>query len=73
MHCLDSQTLSEYISMIVLDDNEKLLINEVLEVLIDVGTFTSTSSVNTQSLQFVTMNKLKSLCQEVCNFLLFTW
>ena len=73
MHCLDSQTLSEYISMIVLDDNEKLLINEVLEVLIDVGTFTSTSSVNTQSLQFVTTNKLKSLCQEVCNFLLFTW
>ena len=73
MHCLDSQTLSEYISMIALDDNEKLLINEVLEVLIDVGTFTSTSSVNTQSLQFVTINKLKSLCQEVCNFLLFTW
>ena len=29
--CLDSQTLSEYISTIVLDDNEKLLINEVLE------------------------------------------
>ena len=73
MHCLDFQTLSEYISMIALDDNEKLLINEVLEVLIDVGTFTSTSSVNTQSLQFVTINKLKSLCQEVCNFLLFTW
>ena len=59
--------------MIALDDNEKLLINEVLEVLIDVGTFTSTSSVNTQSLQFVTINKLKSLCQEVCNFLLLTW
>ena len=73
MHCLDSQTLSEYISMIALDDNEKLLIDEVLEDLIDVGTFTSTSSVNTQSLQFVTINKLKSLCQEVCNFLLFTW
>ena len=30
IHCLDSQTLSEYISMIVLDDNEKLSINEVL-------------------------------------------
>ena len=29
--CLDSQTLSEYISTVVLDDNEKLLINEVLE------------------------------------------
>ena len=29
--CLDSQTFSEYISTIVLDDNEKLSINEVLE------------------------------------------
>ena len=37
MHCLDSQTLSEYISTIALDDNEKLLVNEVLEVLIGVG------------------------------------
>ena len=51
--------LSEYISMVVLDDNEKLLINEVLKVLIGVGTFTSISSFDTQSLQFVTMNKLK--------------
>ena len=41
------------------DENEKLSINEVLEVLIGVGTFTSTSSVDTQSLQFATMNKLK--------------
>ena len=41
MHCLDSQT-SEYVSMIVLD-NEKLSINEVLEIVIGVGTFTSTS------------------------------
>ena len=32
-HCLDSQILSEYISAIPLDDNEKLSINEVLEVL----------------------------------------
>ena len=55
MDCLDSQTLSEYISMIVLDDNEKLSINEVLEVLIGVGTFTSIRSFNTQSLQFVAM------------------
>ena len=62
MHCLDSQTLSEYISMIVLDDNEKLLINEVIEVLISVGTFNSISSFNTLSLQFVRMTKLKSLC-----------
>ena len=58
-HCLDSQTLSEYISTILLDDNEKLSINEVLEVLIGVGTFTSTSSFNIKSLQFVTMNELK--------------
>ena len=49
MHCLDSLT-SEYISMIALDDNEKLLINEVLEVLIGVGTFSSKSSFGTQSL-----------------------
>ena len=38
---LDSQT-SEYISMIVLD-NEKHLINEVLEALTGGGTFTSTN------------------------------
>ena len=48
------------------DENEKLSINEVLKVLIGVETFTSTSSFDTQSLQFVTMNKLKT-------FLLFTW
>ena len=41
------------------DENEKLSINEVVEVLIGAGTFTSTSSFDTQSLQFVTMNKLK--------------
>ena len=49
-HFLDSQTLSEYISTIVLDENEKLSINEVLEVLITVRTFSSTSSFDTQSL-----------------------
>ena len=49
------------------DENEKPSINEVLEVLIGVGTFTSTSNFDTQSLQCVTINKLKkSLCQEVC-------
>ena len=58
-HCLDSQTLSEYISTIVLDDNENFSINGVLDVLMGVGTFTSTSSFNTQSLQFATVNKLK--------------
>ena len=41
MHCLGSQT-SEHISTIVYD-NEELSINELLEVLIGVGTFTSTS------------------------------
>ena len=45
MHCLHSQTF-EYISKFVFDDNEKLLINEVLEVLIGVGTFISTSTVS---------------------------
>ena len=58
-HFLDSQVLSEYISTIVHDDNEKLSINEVPEFLINAGTFTSASSFNTKSLQFVTMNKLK--------------
>ena len=32
------------------DENEKLSINEVLEVLSGVGTFTSTSSFDTQNL-----------------------
>ena len=59
MHRLDSQKLSEYISMIVLDDNKKFSINEVLEVLIGVGTFISASSFDTPRLQFVTMNELK--------------
>ena len=58
-HCLDSQTLFEYISTIVLDDNEKRLVSEVPGVLIGVGTFTSTKSFDTQSLQLVTINKLK--------------
>ena len=61
-HCPGSQTLSEYISTIVLDDNEKLSINEVLDVLIVAGIFTSTSSFGTKSLQFVTMNELKKVC-----------
>ena len=43
----------------VLDDNEKISISEVLDILIGAGTFTSTSSSGTQSLQFVTMNELK--------------
>ena len=54
-----TQTLSEYISTIVLDDNKKYSINEVLEFLTGVGTFTSTSSFHTQSFQFATINELK--------------
>ena len=33
-HCLDSQTVSEYISTIVPDDNEKFSINEKLDILL---------------------------------------
>ena len=36
--CLDSQTFSEYISTIALDDNEKLSISEVLEAYRKSGT-----------------------------------
>ena len=50
--------------MIVLHDNEKLAINDVLEVLIGLGTFTSTSSFNIQSLELVTMNQLKKSMPE---------
>ena len=46
MRFLDFQTLSEYILAIVLDDNENLSFNEVLEVLIAIGTFLSTSSLD---------------------------
>ena len=38
--------------------------NEGLEALTGVGTFTSTSSFDTQSLQFVTMNELKRFLPE---------
>ena len=59
--------------MIALDDNEKLLINKVLEVLIGVGTLTSTSSFDMQSLQFVTVNELKKSMPEGLQLFLFTW
>ena len=59
--------------MIALDDNEKLLINIVLEVLIGVGTLTSTSSFDMQSLQFVTVNELKKSMPEGLQLFLFTW
>ena len=41
-HSLDSQTWTDYISTIALD-NEKLSINEAIEVLTGVGPFTSTN------------------------------
>ena len=56
--CLDSQTLSEYISTIFLDD-ENLLINKVLELLVLALLPAQVSSFDTQSLQFATMNELK--------------
>ena len=68
MHCLDSQTLSTHISTIVLDDNEKCSISEVLEVLIAVETFPSASSFNTQRFQFVTMNELKVYARRFVTF-----
>ena len=53
-------TLSNIIWIyITIDDNEKLSINELLEALIGIGTFSSTSSFDTQCLLFVTMNELK--------------
>ena len=58
--------------MIVLDYNEKLSINKVLEFLIGVGPFTSTSSSDTRSFQFVTKNELKKSVQGGFNFFLFT-
>ena len=61
----------QHLLLFFADEDEKILINEVLEVLISVRTFNSTISFDTQSLQFVTIKK--SLCQEGCNFLLFTW
>ena len=68
MHCLDSQTLSTHISTIVLDDNEKCSISEVLEVQIAVETFPSASSFNTQRFQFVTMNELKVYARRFVTF-----
>ena len=41
------------------DNNKKLSINQMLGVLIGIGTFTSTGSFDMQSLQLVTTNELK--------------
>ena len=62
MHCLNPQTLSECISIIILDDNENFSIVEVPKVLIGVGTFTSTSSCD----EFA---KLSAFCAHVPMFL----
>ena len=51
--------------MIALDDNEKLSINKVLEVLIVVETLTNTSSFNTQSLK---KKKLKKSARRFATF-----
>ena len=59
--------------MIVLDYNEKLSINKVPELPSGVGTFTSTSSSDTKSFQFVTMNELKKAVPGGFNFFPFTW
>ena len=49
----------------------KRSINEVLEVLIGVGTFSSTSNFYMQSLLFVTMNELKKFMPGALQFFLF--
>ena len=59
--------------MIALDDNEKLSIIKVLEVLIGVVTRTGTSSFDTQHLQFVTVNELKKSMPGGLQLFIFTW
>ena len=49
----------QHLILFFANKNEEMLINEVPAVVIGVGTFTSTSSLDTQIPQFVTMNKLK--------------
>ena len=56
---------------ITIDNNDKLSISEVLEVLTGVGTFSSTSSFDTQCPLFVTMNKLKKSMPGGLQFFLF--
>ena len=56
---------------ITIDDNEKLSINEVLEVLSGVGTFSSTSSFDTQCFLFFTMSELKKSMPGGLQFFLF--
>ena len=56
---------------ITIDNNDKLSISEVLEVLTGVGTFSSTSSFDTQCLLFVAMNELKKSMPGGLQFFLF--
>ena len=56
---------------ITIVDNEKLSINEVIEVIIGVGTFSSKSSFDTQCLLFVTINELKKSMSAGLQFFLF--
>ena len=56
---------------ITINDNEKLSINEVLEVLIGFVTFSSTISFDKQCLLFVTMNELKKSMPGGLQFFLF--
>ena len=58
-NCSADLTLSEYIATITLDDGNKILINEVLEVLVGAGSFTNMSCFEKQSLQVVTMEELR--------------
>ena len=53
------------------DENEKLPINELLEVLTGAGTFTRKSSFDIQSLQFVTTNTLKKPMPKVLQLFTF--
>ena len=53
------------------DNNKKLSINEMLGVLIGIGTFTSTSSFDTKNLQLVTTNELKKSMPGVLQLFLF--
>ena len=59
--------------MIVLDYNEKLLIIEVLEVLLVLGLLLVQIVLIHKAFNLYNERVKKSQCQEVCNFLLFTW
>ena len=66
MHCLDSQTVSEYISTIVPDDNEKRSINEKLDILLVLPV--KVVSIHKAS-NFFTMDELKKSVQGGLQFI----